>query len=91
MKIRRVVFTRLDVLRDPAHELKLDHGLCELVNQPGYNGRLEVVFRGAYDDSGVVFEDFLPNLRKCERAEVKFIDVEGNIIHSLGKAQHSCS
>ena len=65
----------------------LERGLYALANRTGYNGQLEVEFRGAHfpqGGRGVVFEEYLRHLRKCEQVEVKFTDVGGNIIHSWG-------
>ena len=89
MEIRKIIFLQSEAFLRKVSESKLDGVLCALVNRTGYIGQLEVEFRGAYfiyGDRGIVFEieRHLRHLRKCERVEVKFTDVEGNIIHSWG-------
>ena len=88
MEIRKITFIQSKVFLHRVYESMLEGGLCAMVNRTGYIGQLEVEFRGAYfprGDPGVVeIERHLRHLRGCEQVEVKFTDVEGNIIHSWG-------
>lgn len=90
MEIQKIIFTQSRALCLPASDsywTKLDQFLCALVNRPECSGQLEVEFRVVdfHQGYGVMRGNYLPDFRRCNRAEVKFVDAEGEIIHFRGK------